>query len=93
MKNYTANYQNLNITARLILALGGASMLVIYYLGTVNGGLPGYRDYLAIFSVIPITMAIIGWSPVVLAGYERSRSFLRAASEATKPVSTIRSAA
>ena len=71
MKNNTANYQNLNVAARVGLGALGAAMLVAFYAATIGGATLGSGVYLAIFSVVPITMAIIGWSPLVFAGYER----------------------
>ena len=71
MNNSIAEYQNLNLATRIVLGVVGAVMLIIFYVAAGNGTTIGSAVYLALFSILLITMAIIGWSPIVLAGYHR----------------------
>ena len=61
MKNENNQNENINTLARIALGAIGAAMLVAFFSATTGGAALGSGVYLAILSIIPITMSITGW--------------------------------
>ena len=61
MKNENNQNSSINTMARIAVGATGVAMLVAFYSAATGGGALGSGAYLAILSIIPITMSITGW--------------------------------